>query len=148
MFFFSESSSHDVDLDSLSLDSFCENTLPIEHHFDFVNVGSRLVLGEESDSDNLSLDNDDYDNHVNDYSIYVPCLDINNVTGFQAPIQFDFSSPINPSSLQVADEALLALVIENNLPQAMYNKILDWAHFAQYSNYTFSNAPLFCTTLH
>jgi hypothetical protein len=43
---------------------------------------------------------------------------------------------------------LLALVIENNLPQAMYNKkILDWAHFAQFSNYKIPDAPVYCTSL-
>jgi hypothetical protein len=28
---------------------------------------------------------------------------------------------------------LLSLIIDNNLPQEMYNKILDWAHFAHLS---------------
>jgi hypothetical protein len=55
---------------------------------------------------------------------------------------------ILPASLHATDEALLALVIENNLPQAIYAKIMDWAHFAQYSKYTFSSAPVFCTALH
>ena len=54
----------------------------------------------------------------------------------------------NPSSLHVTDEALLALVIENNLPKVMYNKIMDWAHFAQYSKYTYSSALVFRTALH
>jgi hypothetical protein len=54
---------------------------------------------------------------------------------------------ILPSPLQPADEALLALVIENHLPQDMYNKILDWALFAQHSNYKIPDAPVFRTAL-
>jgi hypothetical protein len=129
-----ESSSHNVDLDSISLDSFIANTLPIEHNADFVNLGSCLILGKDSDSDELSHDDDDCPNHVCDDDIHVPLLDVNDVSGYQAPIFLDSSRPINPSSLHAIDEALLALVIENNLPQEMYNKIMDWAHYAQYSN--------------
>jgi hypothetical protein len=55
-----EYSSHDVDLDSISLDSFSPITLPIEHNPDFVNIGSRLVLCDDSDSDDLSCDDEDF----------------------------------------------------------------------------------------
>jgi hypothetical protein len=110
VFFIRDFSSHDVDLDSVSLDSFIAITLPIEHHPDFVNVGSHLILGKDSDSDELSHDDDDCQNHVYDDDIHVPVLDVNDVTGFPAPtIHLDSSHPINPSSLHVADEALLAL---------------------------------------
>jgi hypothetical protein len=109
VFFTRDFSSHHVDLDSVSLDSFIAIMLPIEHNPDFINIGSCLILGEDSDSDELSRDDDKCQNHVYDDDIHVPVLDINDVTGFPASIHLDSSRPINPSSLHVADEALLAL---------------------------------------
>jgi hypothetical protein len=129
--------------DTSYLDKLCENTLPIEHDPDFVNlVGSRLELGKESDSD-LTCDTTDDDingsalvggNQLGAASLF---------PGFQPSILLDDARTINPSLLQPAnEEALLALVIENHLPQVMYNKILDWANFACFSNFKFPDAPV------
>jgi hypothetical protein len=108
-----------------------------------VNLGSTLKLGKESDSNSSRDDKDDdmYGSSViSDYSLF---------PGFQPPVLPDDACTINLSPLQPANEqALLALCIKNHLPQqVMYNKIMDWAHFAHFSNYKSPEAPVFCTTL-
>ena len=127
----SEFPSHD-EFDSSYIDLACENILPIEQNPDFINLGACLELGEDSDSD-LLYDSD------NDDSIYGPSaafsygddgMGASFFPGIQPPFLSDNARKILPSTLQPADEALLALVIENHLPQDMYNKILDWALFA------------------
>jgi hypothetical protein len=40
-----------------------------------------------------------------------------------------------------AKESLLALVVENCLPINLYNKILDRARYAHFTEYNFSAAP-------
>jgi hypothetical protein len=141
--YFTGQFSSPVNFDSSSLeDDVCETTLPIEHDPDFVNLGSTLELGEESDSDPSCVDDDE--------DMYGPSVvsdDYSLIPGFQPPFIPDDARTIHPSPLQPADEALLALCIENHLPQVMYNKILDWAHFASFSNYKFAEAPVFRTAL-
>jgi hypothetical protein len=74
--------------------------LSIEHNPDFMNIGSRLVLCDDSDSDDLSHEDDeDFQIHAYDDDIHVPVLNVNDVTGLQAPIHLVSSHPINPSCL-------------------------------------------------
>jgi hypothetical protein len=144
-----ESSSHDNYFDGSHFEDVRDNTLPIEQDPDFVSIGCRLELGEESDSV-LTSDEDDDDDDV-----YGPAADSDGdrlgaafFPSFQPAVLPDDARKVNLSTLQPADEALLALVIENHLPQDMYNKILDWAHFAQFSNYKIPTAPVYRTALH
>jgi hypothetical protein len=144
----SEFSSHDNYFDVSYFENVSDNTLPIKHDPDFVNLGSCLKLGEESDSD-LTLD------EYNDDDTYGPaadsdgdCLGAASFSAFQPAVLPDDACKVNLSPLQPADEALLALVIENHLPQDMYNKILDWAHFAQFSKYKIPTAPVYRTALY
>jgi hypothetical protein len=144
----SESSSQN-EFDKSYLDLPCETLLPIERNPDFINIDARLELGENSDS-HISY-------HSEDDDMYGPPSDFCNTEdgfdgaflfpGMEAVVLPSNAHLIGPSTLQPADEALLALVIENNLPQDMYNKILDWANFAQYTNYKIRNAPVFRTAL-
>jgi hypothetical protein len=69
-------------------------------------------------------------------------------SGFVQPSLPDDVRVINDSQRQPADEALLSLISENNLPQEMYNKILDWAHFACLSKYDILMAIEYRTSLH
>jgi hypothetical protein len=55
--------------------------LPIEHNPDFMNIGSRLVLCDDSDSDDLSHDDEDFQIPAYDDDIHVPVLNVNNLTG-------------------------------------------------------------------
>ena len=60
----------------------------------------------------------------------------------------DSLSPVAEANLHPAEEALLALVIENCLPINVYNKILDWAQYARFTGYDeFSTAPIYGTVL-
>jgi hypothetical protein len=56
-------------------------------------------------------------------------------------------SPLAEVNLQPADNSLLALVVENCLPINVCNKILDWAHYAHFTDYHFSTAPIYGTVL-
>jgi hypothetical protein len=55
--------------------------------------------------------------------------------------------PLAEANLQPAEESLLALVIENCPPINVYNKILDWAQYALFTDYDFSAAPIYGTVL-
>jgi hypothetical protein len=131
----------------------CDTLLPIEHNPDFINLGARLELGEDSDSD-LTYDSNDDDMYgpagPNSYFLDNEDGEMGapfSFPGFQSPVLPDNARNIPPSPLQPADESLLALVIENNLPQDMYNKILDWALFAEITSYQIPDAPVFRTAL-
>jgi hypothetical protein len=143
-------SSHNLHtfVSSYYVDDFCDSTLPIEHDPDFVNVGAHLELGEESDSvvssdynddDNISASSGEGDAYPSGAAIF---------SGFRPQPLPDDARMINPSRLQPADESLLSLIIENHLPQEMYNKVLDWAHFAHISNYNIPSASDYRTALH
>ena len=133
------------------VDDLSSTLLPIEHHPDFSNVGAHLELGKESEStigSNNDDDDDDDDNddddgihhgeHDNPFSSSLFHADDSPAgssafSGFVQPeVPYDVRV-INDSQLQPADEALLSLIIDNNLPQEMYNKILDWAYFCDYA---------------
>jgi len=59
-----------------------------------MNIGSRLVLCDDSDSDDLSRDDEDFQIHAYDDDIHVPVLNVlNDVTGLQAPIHLVSSRP-------------------------------------------------------
>jgi hypothetical protein len=142
--------------------------LPIEHHPDFSNVGAHLELGKESDSivtsnndddddDDDDNDNDDHgihhgehDNHFSSSPFHVDDSPAGSsaFSGFVQPSLPDNVRVINDSQLQPANKALLSLIIDNNLPQEMYNKILDWAHFARLSKYNIPMAIEYHTSLH
>ena len=144
-----EFSSGDNYFDASYFEDVRDNTLPIEEDPDFVNVACCLKLGKESDSVLTSDEEDDDDD------MYGPAVDSDGdrlgavfFPSFLPAVLPDDARKVNLSTLQPADEALLALVIENHLPQDMYNKILDWAHFAQFSNYKIPTAPVYRTALH
>jgi len=132
---------------SYYVEDFCDSTLPIEHHPDFVNVGAHLELGEESDSI-VSSDYNDVDNISASSGEGDDPSGAAIFSGFRPQPLLDDARMINPSQLQPADEALLSLIIENHLPQEMYNKVLDWAHFAHISNYNIPSASDYRTALH
>jgi hypothetical protein len=150
--------------DSIYGDELSSTSLPIEHHPDFSNVGAHLELGEESDSIVSSNDNDDdddddgdhgihdgdHDDHLSSSLFHVDDLPAGSsaFSGFVQPLIPDDVRVIKDSRLQPADEALLSLIIDNNLPQEMYNKILDWAHFACLSEYNIPMAIEYRTSLH
>jgi hypothetical protein len=70
-------------------------------------------------------------------------------SGFVQPSLPDDVRVINDSRLQQpANEALLSLIIDNTLPQEMYNKIIDWAHFARLSKYNIPMAIEYRSSLH
>ena len=117
----------------------------------FMNAALRMELAEEFDSAS-SISGDDEE----DASVLVCDVATTNFS-HDAPSPFsnysylfdaNESMKVNASKLQPADEALLTLCIENNLPQEMYTKILDWAAFAQCSEYKIDKAPVFVTALH
>jgi hypothetical protein len=136
-------------------------SLPIEHHPDFSNVGAHLELGKESDSTVSSINNNDnddhgihhgaHDDHFSASPFHVDDLPAGSYafSGFVQPsLPYDVHV-INDSQLQpTTNEALLSLIIDNNLPQEMYNKMLDWAHFAHLSEYNITMAIEYCTSLH
>ena len=127
--------------------------LPIDHHPDFSNIGARLELCEESDSfisSNNDDNNDDDDIEMSSSPYYVDELPSSSIfSGFLQHSIPDDVRVINDSRLHPADEALLSLVIgDNHLPQEMYNKILDWAHFARLSHYNIPKAIEYHTSLH
>jgi hypothetical protein len=104
---------------------------------------------QESDSI-VSSDDDDEDD-----DIYASSADGDDrfgpssiFSGFRPQLLPDAAYMINPSRLQPANEALLSLIIENHLPQEMYNKVLDWAHFAHISNYNIPSASDYRTALY
>jgi hypothetical protein len=137
-------------LDFLSYgDELCVSMLPIEHDPDFADVGAHLELGEESDSVVSSNDDDDDDDDIYSSSSHVVVTSISAIfSGFAPQSLPDDARLINQSRLQPADEALLSLIIENHLPQEMYNKILDWAHYARLSKFDIPKAIDYCTALH
>ena len=127
--------------------------LPVELDPDFIKLAARLELGDDSHSDVSSSEEED------DEMSPTPSFDYDEdrmkeaaalFPGFQPPVVHHPDGDvrkIEPSQLHPAEEMLLALIIENNLAQAMYNKILDWAHFAQFSNYKIPDAPVYRTSL-
>jgi hypothetical protein len=143
-------------------DELSSTLLPIKHHPDFSNVGAHLELGKEYNS-TVSSNNDDEDDHDHDHDIhhgnhdnYFSSLPFHvddlpagssAFSGFVQPsLPYDVRG-INDSRLQPVDEALLLLIINNNLPQEMYNKILDWARFACLSKYNIPMAIEYRTSL-
>jgi hypothetical protein len=144
-------------------DKLSSNLLPIEHHPDFSNVGAHLKLGKESnsivisnndddddDDDDHDIHHGDHDDHFSSSPFHVDDLPtgLSAFSGFVQPSLPDNVHVINDSRLQPANEALLSLIIDNNLPQEMYNNILDWAHFARLSEYNIPMAIEHRTSLH
>jgi hypothetical protein len=147
-------------------DDLSSTLLPIEHHPDFSNVGAHLKLGEESDStlssnnnnddddddddDNDGIHHGEHDNHFSSSPFHVDDspAGASAFSGFVQPEVPYHVHVINDSRLQPADKALLSLIVDNNLPQEMYNKILDWAHFARLSEYNIPMAIEYHTSLY
>jgi hypothetical protein len=88
-----------------------------------------------------SLSNTDFSN----MAVYIPFT-----TGFLFLCHNEMPATLNPlaeANLQPAEDSLLALVIENCLPINVYNKILDWAQYAHFTDYDFSAEPIYGTVL-
>ena len=114
------------------------------------------ILELQEDSDLTDDDAEDdvgdlgiLDEYGSDVPVFYPLgTDLNALPSSWMPPSPANQQPIvGGISLSNAEESLLSLIIENNLPKRMFPAIMDWAHFASRQGYDFSMAPMYPTIL-
>ena len=101
------------------------------------------VSQDLTDESNQSLDDYEYTNVFGNVDDHLNPL----TSGWTLPTPSNQHPIVATDTIHPAEESLLCLLIENNLPKCMYTAIMQWAQDACLNEYDFSNPLLYQTVL-
>ena len=127
-----------------------ESLVGTEGYPDYPPLASNISLQEDSNvSDDSagesdeSVDDDEYINLFGNVDEQSNAL----TSGWTLPVPSNQCPIVDTDSIHPAEESLLCLLIENNLPKRMYTAIMQWANDARFDEYDFSDPRSYQTVL-
>ena len=101
------------------------------------------VSQDSTDESDKSLDDYEYTNVFSNVDDHLNPL----TSGWTLPAPSNQCPIVATDSIHPAEESLLCLLIENNLPKHMYTAIMQWVQDACFNEYDFCDPLLYQTVL-